>query len=152
MQSFDLRFDPEIYFNMPIAELKVEMKKTPKFIRTIRSNKAPVLLHSYYASKLDPYVSLDKAKLLARAKLIKNNKEFCKKVSLILQEIAEEKSETFDQSDLTPEESIYHKFVDGKENIKMEKWHQASWEDKLVLLDKFEDERLVDFGKILYYF
>ena len=151
VQSFDLRFDPELYFKMPISELKEEMRKTPKFIRTIRSNKAPVLLHSDYASKVDPYVSLDKAKLLARAKLVKNNKEFCQKVSLILQEIAEEKTETSDQSDLTPEESIYHKFVDGKENIKMEKWHQASWEDKLVLLDQFQDERLVDFGKKIIY-
>ena len=33
----------------------------------------------------------------------------------------------------------------------MEKWHQANWEDKFKLLDKFEDERLVDFGKKIIY-
>ena len=48
---------------------------------------------------------------------------------------------------LHQKESIYVKFVDNKETPKMEKWHQASWEDKFKLLDKFEDERLVDFGK-----
>ena len=70
---------------------------------------------------------------------------------MILQEIAEEKKDTSDQSDVTPEESIYLKFVDNKEIPKMEKWHQVSWEEKLSLLDKFEDERLVDFGKKIIY-
>jgi len=151
VQSFDLRFDPELYFKMPVAELKAEMQKTPKFIRTIRSNKAPVFLHADYASKVDPYVALSKETLLKRAKAVKANKEFCSRVCMILQEIAEEKKDTSDQSDVTPEESIYLKFVDNKEIPKMEKWHQVSWEEKLKLLDKFEDERLVDFGKKIIY-
>ena len=46
------------------------MKKTPKFIRTIRSNKAPVLLHSDYASKAEPYSAMTKEQLLKRAKII----------------------------------------------------------------------------------
>jgi|TARA_B100001093_G_scaffold272898_1_gene260793 exodeoxyribonuclease-1 len=151
VQTFDLRFDPELYFKMSQAELKVEMKKTPKFLRTIRSNKAPVLLHLDYASKVDPYVALDKATILKRAKLIKNNKDFANRICLALAEIAEEKKDTSDQSDITPEESIYQKFVDNKENSKMANWHQASWEQKLTLLDKFEDERLIDFGKKIIY-
>ena len=151
VQAFDLKFDPQIYFDLPFDELKVEMKKTPKFIRTIRSNKAPVLLHYDYASKAEPYSAMTKEQLLERAKLIKNNKDFCARVSLALAEIAQEKRDTSDQSDITPEESIYVKFVDKKETPKMEKWHQASWEDKFKLLDKFEDERLVDFGKKIIY-
>ncbi len=151
VQAFDLRFNPEIYFDLPLDELKKEMKKTPKFIRTIRSNKAPVLLHSDYASKAEPYSAMTKEQLLKRAKLIKGNKDFCARVSLALAEIAQEKRDTGDQSDITPEESIYVKFVDNKETPKMEKWHQASWEDKFKLLDKFEDERLVDFGKKIIY-
>ena len=151
VQAFDLRFDPEIYFDLPLDELKKEMKKTPKFIRTIRSNKAPVLLHSDYASKAEPYSAMTKEQLLKRAKLIKGNKDFCARVSLALAEIAQEERDTGDQSDITPEESIYAKFVDNKETPKMEKWHQASWEDKFKLLDKFEDERLVDFGKKIIY-
>ena len=151
VQAFDLRFDPKIYFDLPLEELKAEIKKTPKFIRTIRSNKAPVLLHSDYASKAEPYSVMTKEQLLERAKLIKGNKDFCARVSLALAEIAQEKRDTGDQSDITPEESIYVKFVDNKETPKMEKWHQASWEDKFKLLDKFEDERLVDFGKKIIY-
>ena len=127
------------------------MKKTPKFIRTIRSNKAPVLLHPDYACKAEPYVAISRDVLTKRAKAIKANKDFCGRITLALAEIAQEKKDTGDQSDITPEESIYLKFVDNKETPKMEKWHQVSWEDKFKLLDKFEDERLVDFGKKIIY-
>tara|TARA_B100001989_G_C24544065_1_gene469524 strand:+ start:1221 stop:2651 length:1431 start_codon:yes stop_codon:yes gene_type:complete len=151
VQAFDLRFDPKKYFDLSLSDLKTEMKKTPKFIRTIRSNKAPVLLHADYALKSDPYSTISKEQLLKRAKLIKENKDFCARVALVLAEIAQEKKDSGDQSDITPEESIYVKFVNKSETSKMEKWHQASWEDKFKLLDKFEDERLVDFGKKIIY-
>ena len=117
-QAFDLRFDPEIYFDLPLNELKSEMKKTPKFIRTIRSNKAPVLLHPDYACKAEPYVAISRDVLTKRAKAIKANKDFCGRITLALAEIAQEKKDTGDQSDITPEESIYLKFVDNKETPK----------------------------------
>lgn len=147
ISAFDLRFDPQIYFDLPLTELKKEISKTPRFIRTIRSNKAPVLLHSDYASRTEPYNVIHKELLVKRAKLIKQNKNFCERVAMALGEIAQEKADTRDQSDITPEESIYVKFVSNKEIPKMENWHKANWEEKFRLLDKFEDERLVDFGK-----
>ena len=42
-QAIDLRVDVEPLLKMSINELKKEMKKTPKFLRTIRSNKAPII-------------------------------------------------------------------------------------------------------------
>ena len=30
-------------------------------------------------------------------------------------------------------------------------WHAASWGDKLKLLDKFDDKRLIGFGKKIIY-
>ena len=151
VQAFDLRFDPKNYFDLPLNELKSEIQKTPKFLRTIRSNKGPVLLHPDYGCQADPYVGISKETLTERAHAIKENKDFCGRVTLALTEIAQEKRDSGDQSDITPEESIYVKFVDNKEVPKMQKWHQANWEDKFKLLDKFEDERLVDFGKKIIY-
>ena len=44
-QAIDLKTDIEPLMNMSINELKKEMSKTtPKFLRTIRSNKAPIIL------------------------------------------------------------------------------------------------------------
>ena len=51
-QAVDLRVDVEPLLNMSINELRVEMKKTPKFLRTIRSNKAPIILDAKYGLSL----------------------------------------------------------------------------------------------------
>ena len=43
-QAVDIRIDVEPLFKLSYQELKKEMQKTPKFLRTIRSNKAPIIL------------------------------------------------------------------------------------------------------------
>ena len=40
-------------------ELKKEMMKTPKFLRTVRTNKAPVVLDASYSMKAEPYNLID---------------------------------------------------------------------------------------------
>ena len=35
------------------------MKKSPKFLRTIRSNKAPIILDQSFGMKVEPYSKLD---------------------------------------------------------------------------------------------
>ena len=42
--SIDLRTEIQPLINKSINELKTEMKKSPKFLRTIRANKAPIIL------------------------------------------------------------------------------------------------------------
>ena len=55
------------------------------------------------------------------------------------------------QEDITAEESIYTKFTSKKDTLLFPKWHEATWVEKLRMLDRFEDERLVDFGKKIIY-
>ena len=55
------------------------------------------------------------------------------------------------QEDIYAEESIYTKFTSNKDTALFPTWHAASWKDKLNLLDKFDDERLVGFGKKIIY-
>ena len=59
-QAVDLRVEIEPLLKMSINELKLEMKKTPKFLRTIRSNKAPIILDAKYGMKVEPYNVMDK--------------------------------------------------------------------------------------------
>ena len=55
------------------------------------------------------------------------------------------------QEDLLPEETLYEKFVPNKDTALFKTWHSSSWEDKLRLLDKFQDKRCSWFGqKIIY--
>ena len=146
-QAVDLRVDVEPLLKMSINELKSEMKKTPKFLRTIRSNKAPIIVDAVYGMKAEPYNAMDPELIKKRAKIVRENEKFSQNILTALREIAEEKEQSKSQEDILPEESIYKKFTPNKDTNLFSKWHEASWSDKLRMLDKFEDERLVGFGK-----
>ena len=150
-QAVDLRVDPEPLLNLSVNEIKIELKKTPKFLRTIRSNKAPIILDESYGMKAEPYNVMEKELIYKRAKLVRENEKFSEKIINALREIAEEKEQTKSQEDILAEESIYQKFTPNKDTALFPKWHSASWKEKLVMLDKFEDKRLVEFGKKIIY-
>ncbi len=146
-QAVDLRVDVQPLLKMSINELKAEMKKTPKFLRTIRSNKAPIILEAKYGMKEEPYNVIDPELIKKRAQLIRDNEKFSQNILTALREIAEEKEQSKSQEDIYAEESIYKKFTSNKDTALFPSWHAASWKDKLKLLDKFDDQRLVGFGK-----
>ncbi|KPU82440.1 exodeoxyribonuclease I [SAR11 cluster bacterium PRT-SC02] len=148
---FDLRHDPNIYLKMPIQELTTVMKKQPKFIRTIRHNKHPVIMNPQYGEKFDEYKIIGSSKLQERAKLIRENNEFAEKISTIKRLESEEKEQSKSQEDLYEEESIYTKFTTVEDNKIMSEFHSVSWDKKLRIISKFEDERLKYFGKKLLY-
>ena len=104
-----------------------------------------------YGNEFDEYRMLGAEKLAARAKLIKDNKKFAEKISLILQDEAEEKEQIKSQEDIYEEESIYTKFTSPEDNKMMPEFHKAEWDKKFSILTKFKDERLHYFGRRLIY-
>ncbi len=149
---WDLRRDPEPFLNMSVDELKANLKKiSPKAIRVIKTNKAPVVLDKKFALKEKAYADLDLETIQKRAKLVRSSENLCKNIQIINREAAEEKAQTQNQEDLLPEETLYEKFVPNKDTALFKTWHSSSWEDKLRLLDKFQDKRCAWFGqKIIY--
>jgi exodeoxyribonuclease-1 len=149
---WDLRRDPEPFLNMSVNELKANLKKiSPKALRVIKTNKAPVVLDKKFALKEKAYVDLDLETIQKRAKLVRSSENLCKNIQIINREAAEEKSQTQNQEDLLPEETLYEKFVPNKDTALFKTWHSSSWEEKLRLLDKFQDKRCAWFGqKIIY--
>ena len=127
------------------------MKKTPKFLRTIRSNKAPIILDQSYGMKEEPYNAIDPILIKKRADLVKNDEKFAQNIMTALREIAEEREQLKSQEDILAEESIYKKFTPNKDTNLFPVWHAASWKEKLKMLDKFDDDRLVGFGKKIIY-
>ena len=148
---FDLRHDPNIYLKMPIQELTSVMKKQPKFIRTVRHNKHPIVMNPQYGEKFDEYKIIGSSKLQERAKLIRGNDEFAEKILTIKRLESEEKEQLKSQEDLYEEESIYTKFTTAEDNKIMPEFHNVGWENKLSIISKFKDERLKYFGKKLLY-
>ena len=131
-----------------MQDLKKEMKKSPKFLRTIKSNKAPIILDKSFGMKVEPYSKLDPNLIKKRAELVKSNEKFSQDICNILREAAEEKMETSSQEDLLNQKrlSILEDLHSPKDQALFEKFHTSDWKEKFALLDKFEDERLVTFG------
>ncbi len=145
--TIDLRTEIQPLINKSINELKTEMKKTPKFLRTVRSNKAPIIIDAKYGLNVEPYSKLDKNVIKKRAEFVQNNEQFSQNILTALREVAEEKEQSKSQEDIFAEESIYTKFTSNKDTALFSSWHEAPWKEKLNLLDKFDDDRLVSFGK-----
>tara|TARA_B110001454_G_scaffold14000_1_gene12707 strand:+ start:3 stop:1196 length:1194 start_codon:yes stop_codon:yes gene_type:complete len=148
---FDLKKDPKFYFNLSISELKKELKKTPKVIRTVKHKKHPIIMNSKYGMNFDGYKEIGLNKLEERAQLIKKNKDFSQKVSSVLDEEAREKQDFESQEEVYAEESIYTKFTSKEDNAIMPAFHKADWKEKFLVLQKFKDERLRYFGKKIIY-
>ncbi len=149
---WDLRRDPEPLLNLPVNQLRDILKKySPKALRVLKTNRAPVILDKEFALKQKPYLDLDLETIKKRAQMVRNNENFCKNIQIINREAAEEKEQTKTQEDLLPEETLYEKFIPNKDTALFKTWHSSSWEDKLRLLDKFQDKRCSWFGqKIIY--
>ena len=130
---FDLKADPSYYFNLSIQQLKKELNKKPKVIRTIKHKKHPIIMNPSYGMNFDNYKQLGIKKLKERAKLVRENKEFAKKVSTILDDEAREKLELDSQIDVYAEESIYTKFASADDSKIMPEFHKAEWKDKFSI-------------------
>ena len=63
-------------FPSEVSKLKKEMKKSPRFYKTIKSNKAPIILDKSLGLKVDPYKKIGINLLTRRAELMKSNEKF----------------------------------------------------------------------------
>ena len=148
---FDLKADPSFYFNLSIQELKKELDKKPKVLRTIKHKKHPIIMNASYGMNFDNYKQLGIKKLRQRAKLIRENKEFTKKIITLLDDDARERQELDSQMDVYPEESIYLKFASDHDSKLMPEFHKVDWREKFSIIQKFKDDRMQYFGKKILY-
>ncbi len=149
---WDCRRDPEPFLDLSVNQLRDSLKEfSPKALRVLKTNKAPIVLDKEFALKQKPYKDLDLATIQKRARLVRENENFCKNIQIINREAADEKEQTISQEDMVQEETLYNKFIPNKDSKLFKTWHSSSWEDKLRLLDKFQDKRCSWFGQRIIY-
>ena len=149
---WDCRRNPEPFLDLSVNQLRDTLKQfSPKALRVLKTNKAPIVLDKEFALKQKPYSDLELSTILKRAKMVRENEKFCRNIQTINREIADEKEQTKSQEDIVQEETLYEKFIPNKDTALFKTWHNSSWEDKLRLLEKFQDKRCSWFGqKIIY--
>jgi len=150
-QCFDLKNDPNDYINLTKDTLKHFVSKSPKIIRSLPTNKSPVIINKNYFSKINEYAHLSFEELEKRSKIILSNTEFKKNIEQILLHQAEEREEMSSQQDIYFEETIYKSFPTNNEKIIMQEFHEAKWENKLKIADKFNNTKYQYFAEQIIY-
>ena len=149
--NWDLKVDPSNYLEMDRHMLSKALDSSPKFIRTVRQNKSPVLLKADYALNTDYYSKLGKDEINRRVEILDNNPKFIELIGSILSDKAKEKM-SMDQTELLFEETIYAAgFANAKDKALMNKFHEVDWREKVNLIDKFSEERFQYFAECLIY-
>jgi len=150
-QCFDLKHEPEDYINLSENSLEHFMSKSPKIIRSIRTNKSPIIMDSSFIPKINEYKHITHEELLRRANIINTDVGFKLLVEKILRRQAEDNEESLSQEDINFEETIYNSFSNQSEKIIMEEFHITNWENKLAVASKFKEERNYYFAEKLIY-
>lgn len=153
MQAWDLKVHPGDYVNMPYQQLKDELKKSPKKIRQIKTNRHPIVMTKEYALQFESYSQLGMEKIMERAKIIEQNPDFKERVNQILLEEANDKEVLDSPIGILPEDTMYmYGFPNDDEKKVMNEFHKVDWSEKLAVAQKFKDERYKYFAELYVYY
>ena len=152
-QCWDLRWKPEDYFKLDHENLKKALTKSPKILRSFKTNKSEVILNYKHALDENPYKEIGIVELKRRVEILSNNLEFKQRVNKILQEIYDEKISLDKEINkkLYPEEMLYTNFPKPEDKNLMNLFHQFKWEDRIDIIDKFKEERFSRLAEKLIY-
>ena len=155
LAAYDLKHDPRPLLDLNFTELKQALFSTPTKIRQVSLNKMPVVLTKDYFSSLNDYKDLGIEEISERAKLVKENQEFCNKVFEILTERVREKqqSSSQDENDYFPEKFIHKSTIEMKQKDKplFFQFQKGDWNEKAKIYNNFEDNVLKHFARLLIY-
>ena len=139
---WDLRWNPNDYFKLDHENLKSALSKSPKILRTLKTNKSEIVLNYKYAMNDEHYNLISVEELKKRIKDLESNSEFRDRISKILQENHDENIKQQTQKEnLQPEEQLYSGFPSDEDKNLMDKFHKFKWEDRIELIGKFKDNR-----------
>ncbi|MBN9533491.1 MAG: exodeoxyribonuclease I [Alphaproteobacteria bacterium] len=141
-----LNGDVDRFAAMTDDELRAELAQKPCPVRRLRINAAPTLTALYDA----PDVMLDGVEIdaiEARARRVKDDPGLCSRLVSTYTSTREPRIPS-----RHAEERLYDGFPGPQDEARMIEFHDADWEARLSIVQKFDDDRLRLFGLRLLYF
>lgn len=148
---FDLKNDPKDLIALSDKELKNAISSSPKILRSVKTNKNPVILDFSFFDNIPEYFDLDKDVFIERASLINSNIELKERIIKLIEQDFLLDEENISQLDIYAEETIYHSFPSSSDKALMAEFHKAEPEYKLSIASKFKEEKYFYFAKKLLY-
>ena len=141
---FDLGVDPDSLASLTETKLRARLTKSPKPVRRIRSNAAPMIFSAEEAPVSASGKRLSQEELDRRINALQPDSELSVR---IVAHIEDSKKEW----PLSPhvEEQLYSGFFSKSDEKLLEAFHNLDWAERLKLVEKLEDPRLRLLGRQL---
>lgn len=124
-------------------QMVARLSRSPKLVRRIRTNSVPVL-HPVDDVPGGARLGADEAH--RRAALVSADDDLRAR---LVRAFAETRA-AYDPSEHV-EEQLYSAFIGRDDEARMAAFHAADWNDRLEIVESFEDQRLVELGRRLIY-
>jgi exodeoxyribonuclease-1 len=138
---YDLSVHPESLASLDDEQLAARLDKSPKPLRRLKTNGAPMLCPSDDAPGICKGRELADDELERRAEMLHSDAAFRERIISVFQSLKEE----YPPSPHV-EKQIYDKFFERPDEYLMEQFHGAEWPRRLAIVEKLADPRLKKIG------
>lgn len=133
---FDLAYRPEDYLDLDVPDLINVMNRTPKAIRTVKTNAQPTIMPAGMHPDTGGASRFSPEELSRRARVIAEAPDFQRRVGEALaQRFPEEEASEH------VEKRIYDGFPTPADKERMTRFHQADWPKRMEIAQEIEDPR-----------
>jgi exodeoxyribonuclease-1 len=141
---YDLSVDPKSLAGLSEAQLAARLDRSPKPLRKLKSNAAPMLFPAEDAPGICKGRECGQKELERRAKFLQADTALRER----LVSIFEASKEEYPPSPHV-EKQIYDGFVEEPDEKLMDVFHDAEWPKRIAIVEKFRDPRLRTIGRQL---
>jgi exodeoxyribonuclease-1 len=141
---YDLAVDPNRLLNSSQTQLESRLSQAPKPVRRLRCNTSPMLSTAEDAPEIASARTLGMAELERRAQVLESDSVFRERLIATFESIKEIR-----QPSPHVEEQLYDAFFADVDQDLLDEFHHAPWEERISIVDKFDDERLKLIGQQL---
>lgn len=141
---FDLGVDPDSLASLSPAKLKTRLSGSPKPVRNIRSNAAPMIFSADDAPNSASGNNLSQDELERRVGVLSDNPDLRARIIAAFEETKQE----WVASDHV-EEQLYSGFFPPEDQRTLEAFHRSEWTERIALVETLEDPRLKVLGRQL---
>jgi exodeoxyribonuclease-1 len=138
---YDLSVDPESLLALPKGRLEERLSQSPRPVRRLKSNAAPILFAAEEAPEISRGRDLPMEELQRRARRLLDDAALRGRLASTFESL---------QAEYPPsphvEKQIYDGFFDEPDGKLMDAFHEAEWPDRRAIVGKFQDPRLRTIG------
>ena len=141
---YDLSVDPKSLLALSEAQLAARLDRSPKPLRRLKSNAAPMLFPAEDAPKICKGREYGLKELERRAETLQADTALRKRLISVFEALREE----YPPSPHV-EKQIYDGFVEEPDEKLMDAFHEAEWPKRKAIVEEFQDPRLRTIGRQL---